>query len=594
MYTKGEVIWAKIKGFPWWPGVIAKVIEDPDDPSSIYELLVNFIGENSHAQLNLDKVAKFQDKYNEFAKMKKKKLLEAIEIANKIVKGETTFKAESAKFDGKGQPTQTPKRKKDTKPNQKSPKNKEGESDGESASDDSSENEGDSPPQLTKTKSKQKTTENKPLKRQNSTPLEKTPASNKNGKSRVGDKREAEEHKDSDEPKLTKARKTNDDSELPEQINGKIERHISAPPLTHKSSHKEVVPVSDKGPLDFKDFDVIRNLIVERITIVSKNTPVSGTILEKSIENVISKINPDTVTVAEIIEKGIGKNIYTMIVLLDELMKYGPKTGMNIENEIDNLRNKLVIYNERIKSKLISQFVENNDACTPWLKKIDKLDKSSHKDIIQEIQKSKGKNNKLDKVNELAEEEESLEDKNSAPGLQMDFEEFRYEGDKKKGLTDKNKMVTTSTKVTKPIYNTGMDMKKNDNKQKENVMNPNLRKKICVKMSKIMQEKYGLTREAAQTLTLKVENRIRSVNSDMGSDYKNKILIVLKLLKFSKDEIEQYANDFSKGFDILEEKLDVYQQQNADLQLDVPFGDDSPPSTKEISREVSIINGKIC
>jgi hypothetical protein len=46
------------------------------------------------AQLNMDKVAKFQDKYNEFAKMKKKKLLEAIEIANKIVKGETTFKGE--------------------------------------------------------------------------------------------------------------------------------------------------------------------------------------------------------------------------------------------------------------------------------------------------------------------------------------------------------------------------------------------------------------------------------------------------------------------------------------------------------------------
>lgn len=34
----------------------------------------------------------------------------------------------------------------------------------------------------------------------------------KNGKSRVGDKREPEEHKDSDEPKLTKARKMNDES----------------------------------------------------------------------------------------------------------------------------------------------------------------------------------------------------------------------------------------------------------------------------------------------------------------------------------------------------------------------------------------------
>jgi len=43
------------------------------------------------AQLSLEKVAKYQDKYEEFAKMKKKKLLESIEIANKIIKGETTF-----------------------------------------------------------------------------------------------------------------------------------------------------------------------------------------------------------------------------------------------------------------------------------------------------------------------------------------------------------------------------------------------------------------------------------------------------------------------------------------------------------------------
>ncbi len=50
------------------------------------------------AQLSLDKLAKYQQKYNEFAKMKKKKLLESIEIADKIIRGETTFECTSSPF----------------------------------------------------------------------------------------------------------------------------------------------------------------------------------------------------------------------------------------------------------------------------------------------------------------------------------------------------------------------------------------------------------------------------------------------------------------------------------------------------------------
>jgi len=45
-YAKNQLVWVKIKGYPWWPAIVAKsnqtrqgVIED--------EVLVNFIGENS-------------------------------------------------------------------------------------------------------------------------------------------------------------------------------------------------------------------------------------------------------------------------------------------------------------------------------------------------------------------------------------------------------------------------------------------------------------------------------------------------------------------------------------------------------------------
>ena len=46
-YEKGELVWAKIKGYPWWPSIVVECYTDnQDDPEQI-ELLVNFIGENS-------------------------------------------------------------------------------------------------------------------------------------------------------------------------------------------------------------------------------------------------------------------------------------------------------------------------------------------------------------------------------------------------------------------------------------------------------------------------------------------------------------------------------------------------------------------
>jgi len=117
MFTKGEVVWAKIKGFPWWPAVVAKVIEDRDHSNSISEILVNFVGENSHASLSLDKVAKFEENYDEFAKMKKKKLLESIDVARKIISGQTSYEDERERLERreKGIPQPIVKRKKETK-----------------------------------------------------------------------------------------------------------------------------------------------------------------------------------------------------------------------------------------------------------------------------------------------------------------------------------------------------------------------------------------------------------------------------------------------------------------------------------------------
>jgi len=43
-FSKGDIIWAKIKGFPWWPAIIGK-INGGDKSDKKYK--VDFIGENS-------------------------------------------------------------------------------------------------------------------------------------------------------------------------------------------------------------------------------------------------------------------------------------------------------------------------------------------------------------------------------------------------------------------------------------------------------------------------------------------------------------------------------------------------------------------
>ncbi len=44
-FEKGEVVWAKIKGYPWWPAVVGVPCESRNGESA--KILVNFIGENS-------------------------------------------------------------------------------------------------------------------------------------------------------------------------------------------------------------------------------------------------------------------------------------------------------------------------------------------------------------------------------------------------------------------------------------------------------------------------------------------------------------------------------------------------------------------
>ena len=66
---------------------------------------------------------------------------------------------------------------------------------------------------------------------------------------------------------------------------------------------------------------------------------------------------------------------------------------------------------------------------------------------------------------------------------------------------------------------------------KAHVENKILRKKICLKMSQILQEKYNMEKLKSQDITLRVECKIRSLHPNMKEEYKEKIRILLKLMK---------------------------------------------------------------
>ena len=63
-FRKGEVIWAKIRGFPWWPGIIqtncSKQLNSVDET---HKVLVNFLGDNTHANILITQIEKYDKNF---------------------------------------------------------------------------------------------------------------------------------------------------------------------------------------------------------------------------------------------------------------------------------------------------------------------------------------------------------------------------------------------------------------------------------------------------------------------------------------------------------------------------------------------------
>lgn len=94
-FRKGDMVWAKVRGFPWWPGVIKNIFLKPSKDSANVEkephAKVYFVGDSTYIQVPFDKLFRFDSKLPEFSRTKNKRLLKSIAITKKIINGEISF-----------------------------------------------------------------------------------------------------------------------------------------------------------------------------------------------------------------------------------------------------------------------------------------------------------------------------------------------------------------------------------------------------------------------------------------------------------------------------------------------------------------------
>jgi hypothetical protein len=98
IFQKGEVVWAKVRGYSWWPGIIRKIILKPNNLNSKekeiekeIKFVVKFIGDNSHSILPKEKLENFQEKFSIYSRTKKKHLINSIKLAKKFLSGEISL-----------------------------------------------------------------------------------------------------------------------------------------------------------------------------------------------------------------------------------------------------------------------------------------------------------------------------------------------------------------------------------------------------------------------------------------------------------------------------------------------------------------------
>lgn len=75
-FKRGDTVWAKVRGYSWWPARIGEVIGGRTAAERKYK--VDFLGDNTHQTVAYDKVCDFIDNYSKHSVTKKANLLDSI------------------------------------------------------------------------------------------------------------------------------------------------------------------------------------------------------------------------------------------------------------------------------------------------------------------------------------------------------------------------------------------------------------------------------------------------------------------------------------------------------------------------------------
>ena len=89
-FKVNDVVWGKLKGFPWWPAVIVKFVHNKEHANDNV-VLIKFIGDLTTAVISISRLLSFDEHYIRFSTTKHKQLLRAIAEAKRIHNGEISF-----------------------------------------------------------------------------------------------------------------------------------------------------------------------------------------------------------------------------------------------------------------------------------------------------------------------------------------------------------------------------------------------------------------------------------------------------------------------------------------------------------------------